>query len=124
MAASVWNTLTGTFITRDGSIARMLAGNGVPSVIGISPPSSPGSRTPITCSTSFTSLVSSALPSTSRQKPAVALVGYILPGDEVDVLDRAGKVLQLILRERRESGSVEISSTVNTIPRSLMPQRS
>ena len=62
MAARVWNTSTVTFRTRDGSAARMLAGNGVPSVIGTSPPSSPGSRTPITCSTPLTSFVSSAFP--------------------------------------------------------------
>ena len=37
-----------------------------------------------------------------RQEPAFALVGHVLPGDEVDVLDGAGKVLQLILRKRRE----------------------
>ncbi len=37
-----------------------------------------------------------------RQKPALALVGHVLPGDEVDVLDSAGKVLKLILREPRE----------------------
>ena len=37
-----------------------------------------------------------------RQEPAFALVGYVLPGDEVDVLDRADEVLQLILRKRRE----------------------
>ena len=42
----------------DSPTARMLAGNGVPSVIGISPQSSPGSRTPITCSAPFTSFVS------------------------------------------------------------------
>ena len=65
MAASVWNTSTVTFSTRDGSAARMLAGNGVPSVIGISPATSPARRTPITCSTPFTSFVSSVLPSTT-----------------------------------------------------------
>ena len=37
-----------------------------------------------------------------RQEPAFALVGHVLPGDEVDVLNGAGKVLQLFLRERRE----------------------
>ena len=103
MAASVWNTSTVTFSTRDGSTARMLAGNGVPSVIGISPPSSPGSRTPITCSTPFTSFVSSALPSTTtaRTRPSPSWATYS-PGDEVDVLNFAGKVLQLLLLQRRE----------------------
>ena len=37
-----------------------------------------------------------------RQGPAFALVGHVLPGDEVDVLNCAGKVLQLILPKRRE----------------------
>ena len=37
-----------------------------------------------------------------RQEPAFALVGHVLPGDEVDVLNGAGKVLQLFLPERRE----------------------
>ena len=37
-----------------------------------------------------------------RQEPGFALVGHVFPGDEVDVLNGAGKVLQLFLRERRE----------------------
>ena len=37
-----------------------------------------------------------------RQEPAFALVGHVLPGHEVDVLNGAGKVLQRFLRERRE----------------------
>ena len=37
-----------------------------------------------------------------RQEPAFALVGHVLPGDEVDVLNGAGKELQLFLTQRRE----------------------
>ena len=78
MADRVWNTVTVIFNTRDGSAARMLPGNGVPSVIGISPPSSPGCRTPITCSTPFTSLVISVLPSTTiaRNRPSPSWATY------------------------------------------------
>ena len=72
---------------RDGLTARMLAGKGVPSVIGISPPSFPGSRTPITRSTPFTTF---------------AFVDYVLPGDGADVLDGAGEVPELIRSQRRE----------------------
>ena len=36
------------------------------------------------------------------QEPIFALVGHVLPGDEVDVLTGAGKVLQLLLLEGRE----------------------
>ena len=37
-----------------------------------------------------------------RQESTFAFVGYVLPGSEVDVLDGADEVLQLILRKRRE----------------------
>ena len=103
MAASVWNTSTVTFSTRDGSTARMLAGNGVPSVIGIFSSElagKPDANHLLDAVHQFRQL-GLALDH-DRQGPTFALVGHVLPGREVDVLNFAGKVLQRFLLERRE----------------------
>ena len=114
MAASVWNTSTVTFSTRDGSTARMLAGNGVPSVIGISPPSSPGSRTPITCSTPFTSFVSSVFPSTTiaRNRPSPSWATYS-PGMRWMSSTAPARYSSSFSASAEKSGIVASSSTVN-----------
>ena len=113
IAASVWNTLTFIFITRDGSTARMLAGNGVPSVIGISPPSSPGSRTPITCSTPFTSFVSSVFPSTTtaRNRPSPSWATYS-PGMRWMSSTAPARYSSSFSPSAEKSGIVASSSTV------------
>ena len=80
----------------------MLAGNGVPRIIGISPPSSPASRSDHALD-AVDKLRQLRLPlDHDRQEPAFAFVGCILPGSEANVLDEAGEVLQLIVRKRRE----------------------
>jgi hypothetical protein len=108
------------FSTRDGSTARMLAGHGVPSVIGTSPPSSPGSRTPITFSTSCTSFVSSVFPSTTTAKnrlsPSCAAYS---PG-----MRRMSSTAQAMYSSSscasaEKSGIVASSSTVNTLRQNL-----
>ena len=122
MAASVWNTSTVTFSTRDGSTARMLAGNGVPSVIGISPPSSPGSRTPITCSTPFTSFVSSVFPSTTtasaRTSPSWATYS---PGVRWMSSTSPARYSSAFSSSAEKSGIVASSSIVNMIASQSFP---
>ena len=122
MAASVWNTSTVTFSTRDGSTARMLAGNGVPSVIGISPPSSPGSRTPITCSTPFTSFVSSVLPSTTtaRARPSPSWATYS-PGVRWMSSTSPARYSSAFSSSAEKSGIVASSSIVNMIASQSFP---
>ena len=122
MAASVWNTSTVTFSTRDASMARMLAGNGVPSVIGISPPSSPGSRTPITCSTPFTSFVSSVFPSTTtaRNRPSPSWATYS-PEMRWMSSTAPARYSSSFCASAEKSGIVASSSTVITIPSQPLP---
>ena len=122
MAASVWNTSTVIFSTRDGSTARMLAGNGVPSVIGISPPSSPGSRTPITCSTPFTSFVSSVLPSTTtaRNRPSPSWATYS-PGMRWMSSTAPARYSSSFSPSAEKSGIVASSSIVNMIASQPFP---
>ena len=124
MAASVWNTSTVTFTTRDGSTARMLAGNGVPSVIGISPPTSPGFPDANHLLDSVHQLRQLGLTlDHDRQGPGLALVAYVLPGDEVDVLHGASKVLQLFPSVEK-SGIVASSSILNTTASQPFPPAS
>ena len=122
MAARVWNTSTVTFSTRDGPTARMLAGNGVPSVIGTSPPSSPGSRTPITCSTPFTSFVSSAFPSTTiaRARGSPSWATYS-PGVRWMSSTSPARYSSAFSSSSEKSGIVASSSVVNMIASQPFP---
>src|SRR6478672_8049970 len=120
IAASVWNTCTVSFSTRDASTARMLAGNGVPSVIGISPPSSPGSRTPMTCSSPFTSFVSSVFPSTTtaRNRPSPSCATYS-PGMRRTSSTTPTRYSSSFGASAEKSGIAASSSTVITQPPQL-----
>ena len=92
----------------------MLAGNGVPSVIGISPPELPWEPDADHLLDAVHQLRQLGLSlDHGGQEPAFALVGHVLPRDEVDVLNGAGKVLQLFSPSAEKSGSVASSSIVN-----------
>jgi hypothetical protein len=102
MAASVWNTSTVTFSTRDGSTARCWRAWRTERHRDLTSelPWEPDADHLLDAVHQLRHL---GLPvDHHRKEPAFALVGHVLPGDELDVLNGAGKVLQLILRERRE----------------------
>src|SRR6266496_2154283 len=122
MAASVWNTLTLSLSTREGSTARMLAGNGVPRIIGISPPSSPGSRIPITRSTPLTSFVSSVFPSTTtaRNRPSPSWATYS-PGVRWMSSTEPTRYSSSFSASVEKSGIVASSATVITMPSHPLP---
>ena len=113
MATSVWNTFASSLMTRDGSTARMLAGSGVLSVIGISPAISPGSRIAITVSTPLMTFVSSTLPLTmanrARAPPSWSVYS---PGSTRMSSTALARYLSSLSPSVEKSGILASSSTV------------